>query len=265
EADDKYQARCLAYLSQVTDQMKDSFGEGIAAGFQGAFDFDVKSITSDTRGIAEIFKLNEEQLFSAIGADPAMHGRTYSTTETYASVVFSKMISQLCNYQRVVASGLNFGYGLDLLMAGITANVAVTFNRSEALSNLQEAQSDMIEIANGVAKYNQGIIDQQKLANELGYASPALPEPRPIPPDPNKAGAGSPQDKNLDQRGGGAANTPNAKKKQPTEQTVVQFRFDAYMKKYYPVKDAIIVENALETFKDKKKDRPDDETLARYL
>lgn len=266
ESDEKYQARCLAYLETITKQVTDNFGDGVAAGFQGAFDFDVQSVTTDARGIAEIFKLNEEQLFSAIGADPAMHGRTYSTTETYASVVFSKMISQLMTYQCIVAKGLDFGWGLDLLMAGISAKVSVSFNKSQALSNLQEAQSDMIEIANGIAKYNQGIIDQQKLANELGYPQPAQQEPRPIPIDPNKAGAGSPNDKNLDQRGGGAANTPNAKKKQPKEQASHTFQFDKYMKKYYPVSDPILLTTILSAFKDDKKDTvTDDPTLARYL
>lgn len=268
EGDAKYQQRCMSYLQEVTNQIKENFGEGVAAGFQGSFDFDVKSITSDARGIAEIFKLNEEQLFSAIGADPAMHGRTYSTTETYASVVFSKMISQLCNYQRLVSKGLDFGWGLDLALAGISADIWTSFNKSEALSNLQEAQSDMIEIANGVAKYTQGIIDQQQLANELGYAVPAEDAPRPIPLDPNKAGAGSPQDKNLDQRGGGAANTGNPKKKQPKEQASAQFQFNSFMKKYYHVSPASIhvVNTALETFADDKKNkRPSDATLARYL
>jgi len=266
ETEEKYHARCLAYLKSITDQLKDSFGDGIAAGFQGAFDFDVKAVAGDARGVAEMFKLNEEQLFSAIGADPAMHGRTYSTTETYASVVFSKMIAQLTNYQRVVAKSLEFGWGLDLLLQGIAAEIGVSFNRSEALSNLQEAQTEMINIANAAALYQEGVIDQQQKANRLGYPVPAEAEPRPDP-----ALAGSVQDKNLDQRGGGAANTGNAKKKQPKEQTAHHFKYNKAMKRY----EFVMPEIVINTFKgetklaERKKPKVDDAEMqarfARYL
>jgi len=243
ENQDRYTARCLAYLNQVTDNLKTSFGDGIAAGFQGAFEFDVKSVTSDVRGINDLFKMNEEQLFSAIMADPAMHGRTYSTTETYASVVHSKMVSQLTNYQRLVGKSLDFGWGLDLLMAGITAQVCVGFNESQALSNLQKAQAEMIDIANAEALYNGGVIDQTEKANRLGYAVPDQAEPR---VDPNA------QDKNLDQRpstGGKTDNTPkNPKKKQPKEQASVQFAYNKEMKQYYFKRDTPIeVLNTLRT------------------
>lgn len=270
ENEAKYSARCLAYLQTIVSQVKDSFGDGIAAGFKDSFDFDVKSITGDARGIAEMFKLNEEQLFSAIGADPAMHGRTYSTTETYASVVFSKMISQLSNYQRIIGNTLDFGWGLDLRLAGITADLNVSFNKSEALSNLQEAQSEMIEIANADALYNNGTIDQQQRANRLGYAVPA--EEKPIV-DPN-AGSGS-GDKNLDQRGGGAANTGNAKKKQPKEQNGLKFAYNKQLKRYEFQRDNPVVVTSLaaqmiDALKDKETNTTaeDDELskrFARYL
>lgn len=257
ENDQKYQARCLAYLQTITDQVKGNFGEGIAAGFKDSFEFEVNSVTQDARGIRDIFQLNEEQLFSAIGADPAMHGRTYSTTETYASVVFSKMISQLSNYQRIVSKTLQFGWGLDLRLAGITAAIGVSFNKSEALSNLQEAQSEMIEIANADALYASGVIDQQQKANRLGYAVPAESEPR---PDPALAGQ-NPQDKNLDQRGGGAANTGNAKKKQPKEQNKISFRWDEATKKYKFMMPEIHVNTSSFV---SKKDDADKELAARF-
>lgn len=228
EKEEVYQQRCLTYLANITEQLKGSFENGIAAGFKGAFEFDVAGVTGDARGIAEIFKMNEEQLFSAIGADPAMHGRTYSTTETYASVVYSKMISLLANIQRAVAHNLEFGWGLDLRLAGLPADIGVTFKASQALSNLQEAQAEMVEIANASALYQEGVIDQAEKARRLGYSTPAEKEPR---LDPNS------QDKNIQQRtGGGTDNTPSektTKKKQPKESQSVRFEFNQSMKQYY--------------------------------
>lgn len=261
-----YQSRCLAYLQEITAQIKDSFADGIAAGFKGAFEFEVNGVTGDARGIADIFKMNEEQLFSAISADPAMHGRTYSTTETYASVVYSKMISQLTTVQKMVACVLKFGWGLDLLLAGIPVGLCVDFKASNALSNLQESQARMIDIANAAALYQEGIVDQQQKAQLLGYEQAALDAPL---PDPSLAG-----DKNLDQRpktGGGTDNTTkNPKKKQPKEQSkrshqLVKFEYHSFMKKYYPVRDVAIIDTLVATLDDKKIDPAMAEKYRRYL
>jgi hypothetical protein len=261
ESQEKYHARCKVYLAEVVEDIKKGFGDGIAAGFKGAFEFDVASVTGDARGVSDIFKMNEEQLFSAIGADPAMHGRTYSTTETYASVVYSKMISQLQNIQRMVAHSLEFGWNLDLLMAGNSAGINVTFKSSNALSNLQEAQAEMIDIANAEALYMGGVIDQNEKARRLGYEYPDQAEPR---MDPNA------KDKNLDQRpktGGGTDNTQkNVKKKQPKEQTSVKFVFDQAMKRYYHAPDAPLVINtaSAQMFADEHDKEPDPELEAKF-
>ena len=213
ESDAEYNQRCLKFLDEMATQVQGTFAEGLAMGFKGAFEFDVQSVTGDARGVADIFNLNEQQLFSGIGSDPAMHGRTYATTETYASVMYSKMISQLRNTQMLAAHTLEFGFNLDLLLAGIPAkNLKAAFRPSEALNNLQESQAEMIDIANASALYKEGVIDQNEKARRLGYQKPALPEPM---PDPSLA-----QDKNLNQRnntGGGPDNDEKASKSQPKQ------------------------------------------------
>lgn len=270
ETEEKYQARCLEYLKRTSEQLKDNFNEGIVTGFQKAFDFEVQSVTGDAKGIKEIFQMNEEQLFSAIGADPAMHGRTYSTTETYASVVFSKMASQLANYQRLVADCLEFGWGLDLALAGMPGEIEVEFNSTQSLRNLQEAQTRMIEIANAEALYQGGTIDQNEKARLLGYNVPALAEPI---PDPTLTGAG---DKNISQRpntGGGADNSKkNPKTKQPKE-NAAKFGYNRAFHKYYPVSDPIflatvpeVAKNVLQLAHDHQETDPQlDDRYRRYL
>lgn len=280
ENEAKYHERCKRYLHEATEQVKEGFNDGIATGFKGSFEFQVQGVSGDARGIAEIFKQNEEQLFSAIAADPAMHGRTYSTTETYASVVYSKMISQLNNVQRMVANALEFGWNLDFLMAGLPADVKFMFKASQALSNLQEAQANMVEIANAEALYQGGVVDQTQKANLLGYAVPA--EDAPLP-DPAIA-----QDQNLDQRGTGGKtdNTPSSsttKRKQAKTSKhsyagnyralskTVEFDFNAQMLRYYPKRDPIYLQSALATFKktDEQEHKETDVELdvhaARYL
>lgn len=262
ESEEAYYTRCLAYLNKMKSQIQGNLSDGVAIGFKDAFEFEVNSLTTDARGISDIFQLNEQQLFSAIQADPAMHGRTYSTTETYASVVYSKMISQLANVQRIVASGLEFGWGLDLLLAGLAPKVTVTFKSSQALSNLQEAQARMVEITNAEALYTGGVIDQTQKSNLLGYPTPAEAEPL---PDPANA-----QDQNINQRsGGGPSNTGSPKKKQAkTVKHKVFFQYNSKTGKYTPAEFSLaLTEHAQQVIKsmaDKKTNKQDDAVESRY-
>jgi hypothetical protein len=268
ESDTDYNIKCLAYLDQMATQLQGTFSEGLAIGFKGAFDFDVTSVTGDARGVSEIFNLNEQQLFSAIGSDPAMHGRTYQTTETYASVMYSKMISQLRNTQLIVAHSLQFGFGLDLMLAGIPAKgLNIAFRPSQALNNLQESQAEMIDIANASALYNEGIIGQDEKAHRLGYQKADQDEPR---PDPSLA-----QDKNLTQRpntGGGSDNKEKASsttKKQPKESQKVVFELTG-TGRYKHVVDMNYLDLKGKTLpvtlaEEPKEPVPDDNHFRRYL
>jgi hypothetical protein len=262
ESQQAYWDRSLAYLNQIKAQVQGNLSDGIALGFKGAFEFEVNSITADARGVSDIFQMNEQQLFSAIQADPAMHGRTYSTTETYASVVYSKMISQLANVQRIVASGLEFGWGLDLLLAGMAPKVSITFKSSQALSNLQEAQARMVEIANAEAMYQGGVIDQTQKSNLLGYPTAAEEEPL---PDPAIA-----QDQNINQRtGGGPSNTGSPKKKQAkTVKHKAFFEYNAKTAKYSKIEWSLAITqhaaNVIKSMVDKKDSKQDDVVESRY-
>jgi len=256
ESTDAYYNRCLAYLNKIKGEVQGNLADGIALGFKDAFEFKVDSLTTDARGVAEIFQLNEQQLFSAIQADPAMHGRTYSTTETYASVVYSKLISQLSNVQRIVGSGLEFGWGLDLLLAGLAPKVSITFKSSQALSNLQEAQARMVEISNAEALYQGGVIDQQQKANMLGFPTPAEEEPL---PDPALA-----QDQNINQRSPASGGSPKRSQKNPKKKQAktvkhrVFFSYDSATNKYTPLEfSAAITQHAANVIKSmaQKKDQ----------
>jgi hypothetical protein len=50
ENEQKYYDRCKLYLDKITDQLKDNFGDGIAAGFKGAFEFNVSGCFGGCQG-----------------------------------------------------------------------------------------------------------------------------------------------------------------------------------------------------------------------
>lgn len=179
ETTDRYVSRCQAFLDEQAERLKHNYRDGIAVGFMDSFSVEHHSITGDARGAKDLFEMNEQQVFSGLKADPALHGRTYSTTETYASVVYEKMLSITTNYQRIVKTILEYGCKLHLRLAGLDYyDFWVEFEPSQSLNAERDEGTYATKINNLKLLYDQGIIDQNQFAQEAGYEAPAEAEPR---------------------------------------------------------------------------------------
>jgi hypothetical protein len=130
------------------------------------------NLTTDARGVQDIFRLNEEQLFSGLGTDPAMHGRTYSTTETYARVVYNLLLRQAESFQRPVKRRIERTYRLDLALAGIRVeDVSLYFQKAESRDPLNEARARQVAWQTIREKVEAGLLDPDSAARELGHDS----------------------------------------------------------------------------------------------
>lgn len=179
EKTEEYIARCQTFLDDQAARLKDNYRDGIAVGFMDSFSVEHHAITGGVQGAKDLFEMNEQQVFSGLKADPAMHGRTYSTTETYAGVVYEKMMSVLANYQRIVKTVLEYGYKLHLNLLGLDyQNLWVEFEPAKSLSSERDERVYGNKLDNLIKLYDQGIIDQNQLASEAGYETPAESEPR---------------------------------------------------------------------------------------
>lgn len=179
ESSDKYISRCQAFLDEQAERLKHNYRDGIAVGFMDSFSVEHHSITGDARGAKDLFEMNEQQVFSGLKADPALHGRTYSTTETYAGVVYEKMLSIITNYQRTVKTVLEYGFKLHLRLVGLDYDdLWIEFEPSQSLNAERDEGTYATKLTNLQLLYNQGIIDQNQFAQEAGYDAPAEPEPR---------------------------------------------------------------------------------------
>lgn len=179
EKTDDYINRCQQFLDDQAERLKYNYRDGIAVGFMDSFTVEHHSITGDASGAKELFEMNEQQVFSGLKADPALHGRTYSTTETYAGVVYEKMLSIIGNYQRTVKAILEYGYKLHLALKGFEYDgLWIEFEPSKSLSSERDEGTYATKLANLKSLYDQGIIDQNQFAQEAGYDAPAEATPR---------------------------------------------------------------------------------------
>jgi hypothetical protein len=128
------------------------------------------NITGNAAGATNIFKQNEEQVFSGLKSMPSVQGRSYSTTETYAGVAYDIIIRNTTKYQRACKRMLESGYWLMATLAGLRPDkISMTFNTNKTLHRMQEAQAEALELHNGLVLWVTGVIDQIGFAQRVGY------------------------------------------------------------------------------------------------
>ena len=171
ETEGEYQTRAQKYLGSVKEALDQNFNKGLLVTFRDQ-KVEHANVASDARGAYDLWRMNEEQVMSGVAMQPAFFGRTDSTTESYAEVVYSLLLAQVGNIQRLVKRRQEATYKLDLLLAGIDVKkVSLTFNRPHARSPMQEAQADQVRMQTAIEKVRAGIISADHAAQELGYDS----------------------------------------------------------------------------------------------
>jgi hypothetical protein len=168
ETSDEYRLRVQTYLKDVLKAFRENFNEGLAV-YTDDIKVERTNLTTDARGVQEIFRMNEEQVFSGMGTDPAMHGRTYSTTETYARVVYDLLVRHAESFQRPVKRRIERTYRLDLALAGIPIeDIVVHFHRARSRDPLTEAKARQLDWRVIREQVAAGLLDPDTAARELG-------------------------------------------------------------------------------------------------
>lgn len=179
ETDDQYKARLEQLLSQSKDNILDGIKEGVVVGYNEDHEFDFKSTTKNLSGVSDIYNMNEVQVANGLKMASEFIGTGGSGSETGINIIFTKMLSQLQNVQKIVAANLKHGYLLELRLAGFNVkNIEVEFETSTITDDLKFQQAQEYKIRNIYNKYKAGVIGMQQMADELGYDKPDAKEPR---------------------------------------------------------------------------------------
>ena len=165
-----YQARLETYLDQAKQRIQGGFKDGTVIGYKDDNEFDFHSLTKDFAGANDTFNNNELLVASSLKQDASLFGRSYGTTETQITVIFTKLLSQIKNIQAIIKRNLEFGYELDLRLAGFNfKTVEVEFKQSTILDELKYQQAQEIKIRNFSDLYYDGIISLDEYAQVMGF------------------------------------------------------------------------------------------------
>lgn len=174
----QYAAKLEGLLTEAKGRIAAGLKDGVVVGYKGDHEFKFNSASKNFEPVTTLFQENELQVFSALKQDAALAGRGYATSETQITVVFNKLLSQLKNVQNIVKTNLEFGYSLELRLAGFKFNyLKVHFNRSTIQDDYKFQQAEELKIRNVAWRYVLGIINLNQAADELGYETPAEAKP----------------------------------------------------------------------------------------
>lgn len=170
EDDDEYEIRANQYLDDYVEVLEDMLRDGGIAHFDDV-ELGVTAVAGNAAGATNVFKQNEELVFSGLKSMPSVQGRSYSTTETYAGVAYDIIIRNTYKYQKAVKRVIEAGYWLMATAWGETPDsIRITFNSNKSLHRLQDAQAEEKEIMNALWLWVLGILDQLTFAQKLGYS-----------------------------------------------------------------------------------------------
>jgi len=173
-----YKARLTQLLEQTKTNVQAGFMEGVLVGFDEDHEFQFNSTTKNLAGVSDVYNSNEVQIANGLKTSPAFLGQSQGGTETNMGIVFTKMLSQLKSVQAILASNLEYGYKLELIMAGYSfKSIKVEFKASTITDDLKIQQGKEIKQRVNHALRVDGIIDQDTYAEDMGYEKPALEEP----------------------------------------------------------------------------------------
>lgn len=171
QSDGEYKIAAEQYLAKVVKTLESGFTKGLVASYK---DIELKhtNVAEGATGLYDANRISEEQIMSGLGQPPAFFGRTDSTTETYADVVYHLLEAQMQKVQRIAKRRQERTYRLDLRLGGIEVDaVSLQFNKAHSRNAKAEAETNEIKFRDVLARVKAGAITPDEGAQELGYDS----------------------------------------------------------------------------------------------
>lgn len=128
----------------------------------------------DAKALIDII---DQQIISSLKQFPILLGRNSSVSETHAKIQMELEYMSIRSIQKMTKRLLEKAYTVALRARGSQSVVTVTFDDVSIKNRTEDAQAEATEIANEIAKVNQGWIDNDEASNAI-TGSDAVGEPK---------------------------------------------------------------------------------------
>ncbi len=169
ESEDEYQQKCASNLQTLAGVVKENLTSGIVVGYDD-MKAQFQSTSAGAGGARQVAQMIDEDLFAGLGRDPVLFGRSFSRTETWASVAYEELTSEIRNIQRAVKRTLEHGHRLNLALNGLgDCGVSIKFNALRSLDAFRDSEAKMMTDNGYRQDYAVGICDLDEARDKLGY------------------------------------------------------------------------------------------------
>lgn len=171
ESEAEYQGRAKTLLQMVAKVLEANFNKGLLVTFRDQ-KIEHTNIAEGATGVYDVNRINEEQVFSGLAAMPGFHGRTDSTTETFADVVYYLLTAQTGNMQRLVKRRHERTCRLDMRLGGLEiGGVSLNFNKAHSRNAKAEAETDETLFRTIKDQVKSGLLSPDEGAQKMGRES----------------------------------------------------------------------------------------------
>ena len=106
-----------------------------------------------------------------------MIGKNYGTADQWATSQYDLILRNASMVQRAAKRMIEWLYNLELALKGSPVRCSVKFKENRSAGEQLQNQADDMKFTTIIKKRDEGIIDQNQAAIEIGYDRPALPGP----------------------------------------------------------------------------------------
>jgi len=175
-------AKNIAFQAKIMASEEDHKRDGVRV-HTNDIDYTLTQAAVDTRGVADIYKLNEEQISAGTGIAEALYGRSRQTTEAFAKVMYLLALNYAEIAQRLSGNFSSYFVNLELALKGINEKVKFEHDPIPPLDAQKDAEAEYKRIETIALKEGLGYIDHERAVNEAGYED--IPDEKPEPePEP---------------------------------------------------------------------------------
>lgn len=171
ESPQEFERRMEQHIANYAEKLSGSFNKGLIV-MPKPNTIDTTSVGAAGQGLAEVNTVSEQQVISGLNTQGVFLGRSDSSTETFADVVFYLQKAQAAKMQRVVKRRVETTYRLDLRLGGIEVDgVSVQFDKAHSRNAKEEAETDEIKFRDVLARVKAGMITPDEAAHDMGEES----------------------------------------------------------------------------------------------
>lgn len=169
ESQETYDNRCQNYLQKFADTLRDNFLEGLGVGFDNV-SFQFQSTQAGAQGAKDLLQMVLQGLFAALQTDPILFGWNFGSSDTFARIVFQKMLQNLNIYRLGAKRAVEHGHRLNLALKGMgDVGVSIRFKDDMNLDRFKEAEAHQMEAQAMNIQVEGGLITKQEARRALGW------------------------------------------------------------------------------------------------